>query len=209
LTFACVTGNCTNLEPVLIGTEPRMSTPSSSQRKLSHKTARDFQNHPRPYRFKHTCGGDDNKENLRHPVDKPDALARALDCAQDDQGSECPEGNYSCRLVRSPYVFDDEDNLLESCVGMHDLLQRGEAEHRDKLLAETESVSGEGLYRIETDTMMTTATAEMKPWSRAWLRTTSMKPRRKKPKINENRPAWRVIIVAIATDICSTCCFGM
>ena len=43
---------------------------------------------------------------------------------------------------------------------------------------------------------MTTATAVINPLSRARLRTTSIKPRRKKPSTNENKPAYaRYILV--------------
>ncbi len=53
-------------------------------------------------------------------------------------------------------------------------------------------------YKNLTHIMMMIATAVMKPLNNALLRTTSMKPKRKNPRINVNSPACNVITVATA-----------
>jgi hypothetical protein len=92
--------------------------------------------------------------------------------------------------VRVGRVADEEEQLVERRVRVEDVLERDEAEHRDELFAVGRVSGTVGMGRGGTDTMMTTATAAMKPWRSARESTTSMNPSLKNPSRNENSPAY-------------------
>ena len=142
--------------PVLMGTDPRISTPSLSHPHSSDNTA--YNTNPIQYhnvsqhqlvdsasrrtetrknrQNRRTGGRHDDDEHLGEAVYEPVALERLLERAEPDEHAERAKADERRELVRArERVLEQEPQLLQRRLGLHDVLQRAQPEHRDQLLA--------------------------------------------------------------------------
>lgn len=141
---------------------------------------------------KHTCRNQNDHEDLRNAVDPPSALESILQYPESYQRKQRREAD--CRGERIGFrkgIPNQKQELFGGCLRIHDMHEFGQPKHGDELFAVMDINDMKTLVNQHgTHTMITTATAVIKPRRSARLNTTSMKPNLKTPSKKDIRPTW-------------------
>jgi hypothetical protein len=139
---------------------------------------------------KHTCGNQNDHEDLRNTIDPPSALESILQFPESKQREQRREADRSSeRIGFRQGVPKQKKKLLESCLRIYNTHQFGQPKHGDELFAVMNMNYMKTLVSHHgTHIMITRATAVMKPRRSARLNTTSMNPNLKTPSKKDIRP---------------------